>query len=141
MSFKSIEEFVESFKDFNTMYKKGNPKFLIVKELAEMDNFQKIIEEEISEGNELCLSKNQLDYMTEVSDWLGDVVVYCFTKAYSLGIPLIDIISIIMDSNKSKLGIDGKPIYDKQTNKILKGPNYWKPEPKIKEFLQKYLVE
>ena len=137
MSFKSLEEFIESFKGFNTMYKKGNPDTLVKKELAEMDNFQKIIEDEISEGNELCLSKEQLDYMTEVSDWLGDIVVYCFTKAYSIGIPLIDVISIIMDSNKSKLDLNGEPIYDEETKKVLKGPNYWKPEPKIKELLKK----
>src|SRR6476620_5595229 len=40
----------------------------------------------------------------------------------------------IMDSNESKLGADGNPIYD-ANGKFLKGPNYWKPEPKIQELL------
>lgn len=39
-----------------------------------------------------------------------------------------------MDSNASKLGADGKPIYD-ANGKFLKGPNYWKPEGKIREML------
>jgi hypothetical protein len=39
-----------------------------------------------------------------------------------------------MDSNFSKLGADGKPIYDER-GKVMKGPFYWKPEPKIKELL------
>ena len=40
-----------------------------------------------------------------------------------------------MDSNESKLGADGNPIYD-GNGKFLKGPNYWKPEPKIKALLE-----
>ena len=39
-----------------------------------------------------------------------------------------------MDSNQSKLGADGKPIYD-ANGKFLKGPNYWKPEPRIRELI------
>lgn len=40
-----------------------------------------------------------------------------------------------MDSNESKLGADGNPIYD-ANGKFLKGPNYWKPELRIKALLQ-----
>lgn len=43
-------------------------------------------------------------------------------------------LDVIMDSNESKLGADGKPIYD-ENGKFLKGPNYWKPEPRIKTLL------
>jgi hypothetical protein len=39
-----------------------------------------------------------------------------------------------MQSNFSKLGEDGKPIYDER-GKVMKGGNYWKPEPKISEIL------
>jgi hypothetical protein len=31
----------------------------------------------------------------------------------------------------SKLGVDGQPIYDAR-GKVMKGPNYWKPEPMIR---------
>ncbi|RCM47979.1 hypothetical protein PA37_06700 [Pseudomonas aeruginosa] len=50
------------------------------------------------------------------------------------GIPLEAVLDLIMDSNESKLGADGKPIYD-ENGKFLKGPNYWKPEPQIKKLL------
>jgi predicted HAD superfamily Cof-like phosphohydrolase len=43
-------------------------------------------------------------------------------------------LGIIMASNMSKLGPDGKPIYDER-GKVLKGPNYWKPEPMIKRMI------
>ena len=141
MSFKSLEEFVSSFKEFNDMYKIGNSKYLLGKEKSDLSNFQKIIEEEIAEGNDISFEKDNLEFMTELSDWLGDIVVYCFTKAYSLGIPLIEVLSIIMNSNKSKLDEDGKPIYHPETHKVMKGPNYWKPEPKIKELLEQYKKE
>lgn len=41
-----------------------------------------------------------------------------------------------MDSIESKLGADGKPIYD-ANGKFLKRPNYWKPEPDIRERLER----
>jgi len=50
------------------------------------------------------------------------------------GSPLEQVLDIIMDSNESKLGADGKPIYA-DNGKFLKGPNYWKPESKIKLLL------
>ncbi len=39
-----------------------------------------------------------------------------------------------MQSNFSKLGADGKPIYDER-GKVMKGPGYWQPEPKIRALL------
>ena len=66
---------------------------------------------------------------------LGDIIVYCRSEALKYGIPLEEVLDIIMDSNESKLGADGKPIYD-ENGKFLKGPNYWKPEPKIREMLE-----
>jgi predicted HAD superfamily Cof-like phosphohydrolase len=45
------------------------------------------------------------------------------------------VLEIIMDSNMSKLGSDGQPIYD-SVGKVIKGPNYWKPEPKLQAYIQ-----
>ena len=73
--------------------------------------------------------------LVAVADLLGDVIVYCRSEALKFGIPLEDVLGVIMDSTQSKLGADGRPIYD-ANGKFLKGPNYWKPEPKIKELLQ-----
>ena len=78
---------------------------------------------------------DKLDVAVAIADLLGDVIVYCRSEALKYGLPLEAVLDIIMDSNESKLGADGKPIYD-ANGKFLKGPNYWKPEPKIKELLQ-----
>src|SRR5260221_2734626 len=75
-----------------------------------------------------------LDVAVAIADLLGDVIVYCRSEALKYGIPLETVLQIIMDSNASKLGADGKPIYD-ANGKFLKGPNYWKPEPKIRALL------
>jgi NTP pyrophosphatase (non-canonical NTP hydrolase) len=72
---------------------------------------------------------------TAIADLLGDIVVYCRSEALKYGLPLEDVLDIIMDSNESKLGADGKPIYD-ANGKFLKGPRYWKPEPKIRALLE-----
>ena len=45
-----------------------------------------------------------------------------------------------MDSNESKLGADGNPIYD-ANGKFLKAPHYWKLEPKIKALLEERGVQ
>ena len=74
------------------------------------------------------------DVAVAIADVLGDIMVYCRSEALKYGLPLEDVLDIIMDSNESKLGADGEPIYD-ANGKFLKGPNYWKPEPKIKALL------
>jgi len=75
------------------------------------------------------------EVLTALADLLGDVIVYCRSEALKYGLPLEEVLDVIMDSNESKLGADGKPIYD-ANGKFLKGPNYWKPEPRINALLQ-----
>jgi predicted HAD superfamily Cof-like phosphohydrolase len=78
----------------------------------------------------------QTEILTAMADLLGDVIVYCRSEALKYGLPLEEVLDIIMDSNESKLGADGKPIYD-ANGKFLKGPGYWKPEPKIRALLER----
>jgi NTP pyrophosphatase (non-canonical NTP hydrolase) len=90
---------------------------------------------EIDEIVQLATSgSSAADVAVAIADVLGDIMVYCRSEALKYGLPLEDVLDIIMDSNESKLGADGKPIYD-ANGKFLKGPNYWKPEPKIKALL------
>ena len=77
-----------------------------------------------------------MDIATAIADLLGDIVVYCRSEALKYGLPLEQVLDVIMDSNESKLGADGNPIYD-SNGKFLKGPSYWKPEPKILELLRR----
>lgn len=76
-----------------------------------------------------------IDIAVAIADVLGDIMVYCRSEALKYGLPLEDVLGVIMDSNESKLGADGNPIYD-ANGKFLKGPNYWKPEPRIKALLE-----
>jgi hypothetical protein len=77
---------------------------------------------------------SKLDVAVAIADLLGDITVYCRSEALKYGLPLEQVLDVIMDSNESKLGADGNPIYD-QNGKFLKGPGYWKPEPKIRDLL------
>lgn len=76
-----------------------------------------------------------VDIAVAIADLLGDIMVYCRSEALKYGLPLEEVLDVIMDSNESKLGADGKPIYD-ANGKFLKGPNYWKPELRIGELLK-----
>ena len=76
-----------------------------------------------------------IDVAVAIADLLGDIIVYCRSEALKYGLPLEEVLDVIMDSNESKLGADGRPIYD-ANGKFLKGPNYWRPEPGIKALLQ-----
>lgn len=99
-------------------------KATLMDEVHEIDE----IVEKIENGD------TEIDVKVAIADLLGDVIVYCRSEALKYGLPLEEVLDIIMDSNESKLGAYGKPIYD-ENGKFLKGPNYWKPEPKIKSLL------
>lgn len=107
---------------------------------ARMTGFKATLMDEVHEIDQIVALAQQgapqEEILTAVADLLGDVIVYCRSEALKYGLPLEDVLDIIMDSNESKLGADGKPIYD-ANGKFLKGPNYWKPEPKIKALLQR----
>ena len=91
---------------------------------------------EIDQIVELARQGGQrIDILVAMADLLGDVIVYCRSEALKYGLPLEEVLDIIMDSNESKLGADGRPIYD-ANGKFLKGPGYWKPEPKIRALLE-----
>ena len=74
------------------------------------------------------------DLLTELADWLGDIQVYCASEMAKFGLPIKDILTLIMQSNFSKLQLDGSVKYDEH-GKVEKGPMYWKPEPSIKQLL------
>jgi len=80
------------------------------------------------------------DIAVAIADLLGDIIVYCRSEALKYGLPLEEVLDVIMDSNESKLGADGKPIYD-ANGKFLKGPSYWRPEARIKALLGECRVQ
>ena len=110
-----------------------------------LDNFESILKDELKEFDDIhasfCdLGKDHLDILTQIADLLADLYVYIRSEAIKYGIPFEDVVRIVMASNRSKLGEDGKPIKDER-GKFLKGPNYWKPEPAIRKLLEKRIAE
>lgn len=63
----------------------------------------------------------------EIIDALGDLCVVEIGMANLLGIDINEAMHRIYESNMSKLGSDGKPIYY-ASGKVAKGPNYFKPK-------------
>jgi hypothetical protein len=101
--------------------------------------FKATLLDEVHEIDEIVALANNgaaaAEIAVAIADLLGDIVVYCRSEALKYGLPLEEVLDIIMDSNESKLGADGNPIYD-ANGKFLKGPNYWKPEPAIRALLE-----
>ena len=125
----------------NAMYKlPANARPTLPSNVAErLVKFKATLIDEVHEIDEISAMVEKgaepAEVLVALADLLGDVMVYCRSEALKYGLPLEQVLDVIMDSNESKLGADGKPIYD-ANGKFLKGPNYWKPEPKIKALLE-----
>jgi predicted HAD superfamily Cof-like phosphohydrolase len=85
----------------------------------------------MKEENEEYLEAANANDLIEIGDALGDMLYILCGTIISHGFQ--DKIEAIFDeiqrSNMSKLGADGKPIY-REDGKVLKGPNYFKPNLK-----------
>ncbi len=81
-----------------------------------------LIKEELEEFKEAIDKKDLL----EVADALTDLLYVTYGAGHAFGINLDDCFNEVQNSNMSKLGIDGKPIYN-DAGKVMKGPNYFKP--------------
>jgi predicted HAD superfamily Cof-like phosphohydrolase len=145
------QDFYRDIERFNDIYKLPSHDAPTLLPPDRVRNFHEILAEEVSEGLDLATKYEAavtaagaqplandaaLEVLTEMGDWLGDLVVYCASEARRWGLPLDRILKVIMESNFSKLGADGLPIYDER-GKVMKGPHYWKPEPRIRELLSK----
>ena len=82
-----------------------------------------LIEEELEELKQSINQKNLL----EVADALTDILYVTYGAGHAFGINLDKCFEEVQNSNMSKLGDDGKPIYSEK-GKVLKGSNYFKPD-------------
>tara|TARA_A100001011_G_scaffold381113_1_gene449250 strand:- start:1762 stop:2133 length:372 start_codon:yes stop_codon:yes gene_type:complete len=81
-----------------------------------------LIKEELNELTEAMKNKDLL----EVADALTDILYVTYGAGHAFGIDLDKCFDEVQNSNMSKLDRNGKPIYN-DSGKILKGPNYFKP--------------
>ena len=82
-----------------------------------------LIEEELNELKQAMETKN----LVEVADALTDILYVTYGAGHAFGINLDKCFEEVQKSNMSKLGSDGKPIYNDK-GKVMKGPNYFKPD-------------
>ena len=82
-----------------------------------------LIQEELDELNKAIQEKD----IVEVADALTDILYVTYGAGHAFGINLDQCFNEVQNSNMSKLGDDGKPIYN-ENGKVMKGPNYFKPD-------------
>ena len=121
-NFESVKKFMQTF---------GQE----IKEKAEFPDKKitllrlNLIQEELEELKEAVEKKN----LTEVADALTDILYVTYGAGHAFGINLDKCFKEVQNSNMSKLGDDGKPIYN-ASGKVMKGPNYYEPD------LRKYVA-
>ena len=114
-NFESVKKFMETF---------GQE----IKEKASFPNDKitslryELIKEELDEFKEAIDKKD----IKEVADALTDILYVTYGAGHAFGIDLDKCFEEVQNSNMSKLGNDGKPIYNDK-GKVMKGPNYFKP--------------
>ena len=82
-----------------------------------------LIKEELEE---LKIAMENSDLL-EVADALTDILYVTYGAGHAFGIDLDGCFAEVQSSNMSKLGEDGKPIYN-DSGKVMKGPKYFKPD-------------
>ena len=88
-----------------------------------------LIKEELNELEQAMKTKN----LKEIADALTDILYVTYGAGYAYGIDLDKCFKEVQRANMSKLGTDGKPIYNEK-GKVMKGPNYL--EPNLKQFVE-----
>ena len=121
-NFESVKKFMETFGQ-EIKEKAGFPDDKITSLRYEL------IKEELEELKEAIVSKD----IKEVADALTDILYVTYGAGHAFGINLDKCFKEVQNSNMSKLGDDGKPIYNDK-GKVMKGPDYFKPN------LEKFVI-
>ena len=120
-NFECVKKFMETFgQEVRTSASFPNDKII--------DLRVDLIGEELLELKEAIENKD----IKEVADALTDILYVTYGAGTAFGINLDKCFEEVHNSNMSKLGSDGKPIYN-ESGKVMKGPNYFKPN--LKKFL------
>ena len=88
-----------------------------------------LIEEELEELKEAINKKD----LQEAVDALTDILYVTYGAGHAFGVNLDKCFEEVQNSNMSKLGDNGKPIFN-ENGKVMKGPNYFKPD--LNQFLK-----
>ncbi len=115
-NFNSVKKFMEVFgQEVKTKAEFPSEKIIKLR--------LNLIQEELDEFDQAL--KNQ--DLKEVADALTDILYVTYGAGHSFGIDLDKCFEEVQRSNMSKLGEDGKPIYNEK-GKVMKGPKYFQPD-------------
>ena len=121
-NFSSVKKFMETFgQEVKTKAEFPSDKIINLR--------YDLIKEELDEFEEAIKSKN----LKEIADSLTDILYVTYGAGHAFGIDLDKCFDEVQRSNMSKLGEDGKPIYN-EGGKVMKGPKYF--EPNLKKFVE-----
>ena len=115
-NFESVKKFMETF-DQEIKEKASFPNDKIISLRYEL------IKEELEEFKDAIDKKD----IKEVADALTDILYVTYGAGHAFGINLDKCFEEVQNSNMSKLGVNGKPIYNDK-GKVMKGPSYFKPD-------------
>ena len=115
-NFQKVKNFMQTFRQ----EVKSSPSFSSAK-INELR--YNLIKEELDEFKQALDN----DDLLEVADALTDILYVTYGAGHAFGINLDACFEEVQNSNMSKLGKDGKPIYNEQ-GKVMKGPNFFKPD-------------
>ncbi len=121
-NFTSVKKFMETFGQ-EVKAKAEFPSDKIVKLRYDL------IKEELDEFEEAIKEKN----LKEIADSLTDILYVTYGAGHAFGIDLDKCFDEVQRSNMSKLGEDGRPIYN-ENGKVMKGPKYFQPD--LKKFIK-----
>ena len=114
-NFNSVKKFMEIFgQEVKTKAEFPSEKIIKLR--------YNLIKEELDEFEEALKDKN----LKEVADALTDILYVTYGAGHAFGIDLDKCFDEVQRSNMSKLGEDGKPIYNEH-GKVMKGPKYFQP--------------
>jgi len=115
-NFESVKKFMQTFgQEVRTSASFPNDKIISLR----LD----LIREELLELQEAIENKD----IKEVADALTDILYVTYGAGHAFGVNLDKCFQEVQNSNMSKLGSDGKPIYNEH-GKVMKGPDYFKPD-------------
>ncbi len=114
-NFNSVKKFMEVFgQEVKTKAEFPSEKIIKLR--------YNLIKEELDEFEEALKQKN----LKEVADALTDILYVTYGAGHAFGIDLDKCFDEVQRSNMSKLGEDGKPLYNEH-GKVMKGPKYFQP--------------
>ena len=115
-NFNSVKKFMEVFgQEVKTKAEFPSEKIIKLR--------LNLIQEELDEFDQALKNKN----LKEVAGALTDILYVTYGAGHAFGIDLDKCFEEVQRSNMSKLGEDGKPIYNEK-GKVMKGPKYFQPD-------------